>query len=150
MIDRRKFIGFGTFAAGAWASGALADGAKAKSPERVPGATATTTAGKVRGTREGKIQAFRGIPYGASTAGANRFMPPKPPEPWTGVRDAFELGHRAPQLVSSFVGFVPPEVEVMDRMEPMGEDCLVLNVWTRDGLASRRRLHERLGWFHLL
>ncbi|HET7842322.1 MAG TPA: carboxylesterase family protein, partial [Terriglobia bacterium] len=58
------------------------------------------------------------------------FMPPKKREPWTGVRDAFELGLRSPQLLSAFHGQVPPEIEPMDRNEPMGEDCLVLNVWT--------------------
>ena len=59
------------------------------------------------------------------------------PTPWTNVRDAFELGHRAPQLLSSFHGFVPVELEPMDRDEPMSEDCLMLNVWTPSVDARR-------------
>jgi carboxylesterase type B len=32
------------------------------------------------------INVFKGIPYGASTAGKNRFMPPMKPVPWTDIR----------------------------------------------------------------
>ena len=46
-----------------------------------------TTSGVVRGIANTGIKAFRGIPYGADTGGKNRFMPPRKPAPWTGVRD---------------------------------------------------------------
>ena len=38
-----------------------------------------TTSGKIRGAAIDGINVFRGIPYGASTAGANRFTAPKKP-----------------------------------------------------------------------
>src|SRR5262245_21243583 len=60
-------------------------------------ATVTTRTGKVRGRIVDGVNEFKGIPFGAPTGGANRFMPPQPPQPWTGVRDAFEFGHYAPQ-----------------------------------------------------
>ncbi len=37
--------------------------------------------GRVAGATLGSVHVFKGIPYGASTAGANRFMPPRKPEP---------------------------------------------------------------------
>src|SRR2546428_4552755 len=104
MMDRRSFIGTAKIAAAglfvdAGLVRALAEGAKA-----TPGATVSTTAGKVRGLiTENKVQAFKGVPYGASTAGARRFLPPLKPQPWPGVFDAFELGHRSPLVDSVLV-----------------------------------------------
>jgi hypothetical protein len=57
----------------------------------------TIKSGKVRGRKENGLHVFKGIPYGAPTGSANRFMPRKAPEPWTGVRGAVEIGHYAPQ-----------------------------------------------------
>jgi para-nitrobenzyl esterase len=72
------------------------------------------------------VQAFYGVPYGASTAGANRFMPPQKPASWSGVRETTLVGNRSPQ---DFEGPIS-EVHALDRQEPMSEDCLNLNVFT--------------------
>lgn len=144
MIDRRQFVGLGALAAGAAATGAWS-GAFAQSASAPSGATVETTAGKIRGAMQGKVHAFKGVPYGGSTAPPHRFMPPRKPTPWTGVRDTMQLGHRSPQLLSDFHGFVPPEVEAMDRNEPMSEDCLMLNVWTPAVGAGKRPV---MVWLH--
>jgi para-nitrobenzyl esterase len=143
VIDRRSFIGVGTLAAGALAS--RASSVLASDGTSTP-AVVATTAGKIRGTHTAGVYTFRGVPYGATTAGAARFQPPAKPKPWSDVREATALGARSPQLLSSFHGFVPPEVEAMDRDEMMGEDCLVLNVWT-PALDRGRRLPVMV-WLH--
>jgi para-nitrobenzyl esterase len=148
-MDRRSFIssgiGFGAFAAGSLVSNKLAM-ALGQESRAVPGATIETTLGKVRGTAQAGVQAFRGVPYAASTAGANRFMPPAKREPWTDVRDTVELGLRAPQRPSDFHGQVPKAFDVMCPDEPMGEDCLVLNAWTPGTTAGRKR--PVMVWLH--
>jgi para-nitrobenzyl esterase len=102
-----------------------------------------TKYGKVRGLSDGSVHIFKGVPYGASTSGANRFMPPKPPAPWSDVRDATRLGPRAPQ--TDVTGFVQEEVVALDRTE-QGEDCLVLNIWT-PGLGGKKN-RPVMVWCH--
>ena len=51
-----------------------------------------TTAGQVRGVAEGDVNAFRGIPFAAAPLGENRWKPPAPAKPWTGVHDATKWG----------------------------------------------------------
>lgn len=102
-----------------------------------------TRYGKIRGKTEAGVHVFKGVPYGESTAGANRFMPPKPPAPWSDVRDALSLGHRAPQTGAT--GFMEEEVVALDRT-PQGEDCLCLNIWTA-GLGEKQK-RPVMVWCH--
>lgn len=91
-----------------------------------------TAEGKVRGLRSGKISSFKGLRYGADTSGANRFRPPQPVVPWAGVRDALNYGNIAPQIPGdrrhAYADLILNDVQPGG----MGEDCLVLNLWTPD------------------
>jgi para-nitrobenzyl esterase len=93
---------------------------------------AETSSGKVRGLINSAIRQFKGVPYGASTAGANRFKRPSRPVPWTGVRDCFGYGPVSPQLPSDagndYARLVQFDLNV--AVGGMNEDCLHLNIWT--------------------
>ena len=99
--------------------------------DAVLGPVVETASGKLRGARAGGVHSFKGVPYGASPAGGNRFMPPHPPACWSGVREALAYRARAWQLpgrpqrrvvLETLLG--PPDTTQET------EDCLSLNVWT--------------------
>ena len=94
-----------------------------------------TRSGKVRGARRDGVLSFKGIPYGQSTAGANRFMPPIAATPWMGVRDALDYGPRAPQNERPSAA---PHVAWIRDTRPASEDCLVLNVYTPAAGGGKR------------
>lgn len=83
-----------------------------------------TDKGVVEGvlTTDGKVRAFKGIPYAAPPVGDLRWRPPQPTKAWTGVRPAKEFGSRCMQ-VAAFGDMI-----FHDRGR--SEDCLTLNVWT--------------------
>jgi para-nitrobenzyl esterase len=91
-----------------------------------------TSLGWLRGALANGVYSFKGIHYGASTEGRMRFLPPSTPKPWTGVRDALEIGPPAPQLTEWPSRSAELQQLLGDMVGPgqMGEDCLVLNLWT--------------------
>jgi para-nitrobenzyl esterase len=138
IAGRRGFLGGAALLAGAGLTGL---DLFAASPATA-GQVVETAAGRIRGTVQGGIHSFKGVPYGASTAGANRFMPPVKPQPWTGVRECTRYGHQAPQNMS-FTDVLAPQA---DPAEGFDEDCLVLNVWTPGVNDGRRR--PVMFWIH--
>jgi para-nitrobenzyl esterase len=139
-MNRRTFLGTGSVAAasilipGKWA---LAQDTK-NLPMTAP---VKTGAGSIRGLVRYGVNQFWGVPYGGSTAGPNRFMPPTKPAAWTGVKDCFQVKERAPQDDAGPIS----EVWSLDRREPRGEDCLSINVFT-PGLGNGRR--PVMVWLH--
>jgi para-nitrobenzyl esterase len=77
--------------------------------------------GLLKGTRQGELTVYKGVPYAAPPVGDQRWRPPQAAAKWPGVRPADKF---APQCVQGFVG---PEA---GKPPEMSEDCLYLNVWT--------------------
>ncbi len=103
---------------------------------------AHTEYGDVRGYIDGPVKVFKGIPYGADTS-ANRWLPPKPPTAWKGVRDTKEAGPESPQTF----GAPMAEETALLQNGPQSENCLNLNVFTPQvGTNSGKR--PVMVWFH--
>ncbi len=110
------------------------------SPTNQPSPIVDTAYGRVQGESFRGVAIFRGIRYGASTAGANRFRPPQLPTAWTGVRRCVDYGDTAPQAPGRLA-----EGGWAGRRPEMGEDCLCLNLWTPAVDAAKRPV---LVWLH--
>lgn len=143
-IDRRALLAVGAQAAAA---------AVLLRPIRVTRALgaeapiAETMSGKIRGAAVDGVNVFKGVPYGAPTGGRARFMPPRKPEPWAGIRAAEAWAGHAPQF--------PPDRKQRPEFAGLGgardavpesEDCLTLNVFTRGlGDGGKRPV---MVWYH--
>ncbi|CCH31283.1 carboxylesterase/lipase family protein [Actinosynnema sp. NPDC047251] len=95
--------------------------------------TVQTSHGVLRGTTtDDGIAVFKGVPYAAPPFGPNRFLPPRPVQPWEGVRDAVEFGPTAPKAP-----YTPPFDALIPEVDIPGDECLNLNVWTPDPAGRR-------------
>lgn len=84
-------------------------------------ATLETPQGKINGMSINGVRSFKGLAYGQSTGGKNRFLPPKPAEGWTGTFDATAVGAPCHQRNTDYPAWIDPVAA--------SEDCLKLNVW---------------------
>lgn len=109
-------------------------------------ALADTQYGKVKGYVLRGINYFLGIPYGADTSGANRFMPPQKPEPWDDVFPAVWWGNSAPQNTERKYANTYSAFADHWNYDDVSEDCLRLNVFT-PGIADGKK-RPVLVWFH--
>jgi para-nitrobenzyl esterase len=126
MTNRRTFLG----ALGAGCTLLRPSWAQAQEASHQLFWTTETTSGKVQGIANTGIKEFKGIPYGAPTGGKNRYMPPKKPAAWTGVRECFGHGPISPQTLSNLAGDYGMLIQWDQQAGGMSEDCLSLNVWT--------------------
>ncbi len=123
-ITRRAFVARGSLVLAAAAAlprdYAFGDAVKSEFVE------VDTAYGRIRGAKGDGLATFKGIPYAGSISGPNRFKAAPPLQPWTGVRDALQLG--APSMQPGGQRHNEP---------PSDENCLFLNVWTP--AADRRK-----------
>jgi len=105
----------------------------------------------VRNVAQGEIIGFiaengahvwRGVPYGASTAGENRWRPPQPRPAWPDRRSAVDFASRCAQLTN--------QGDKDDGLEPGlvigSEDCLALDIYAPAGSAGPGL--PVMVWFH--
>ena len=139
--DRRQVAAGVAVTAAAMLAGPLTAAGQARE------AVVETSVGRVRGAPSPGAVAFLGVPYGASTAGPGRFLPPRPPRPWTGVRDPWTTRIIAPQTNPK----VPPPPPgslfsiIRESNSLESEDCLNLCVYTPAVDAGRRPV---MVWLH--
>jgi para-nitrobenzyl esterase len=79
-----------------------------------------TDNGMVHGASAAGVRSFLGIPFAATTGGANRWKPPQPAAAWTTTLNATALGPICPQIDPSTSAYATTS----------DENCLTLNVWT--------------------
>lgn len=109
-------------------------------------AVTNTQYGKVRGYVLRGIHHFLGMPYGADTSGANRFMPPRKPAAWNGVFPALFYGNSAPQNMDNRYANAYASFRDHWNYGDVSEDCLRINVFTPGINDGKKR--PVLFWIH--
>jgi para-nitrobenzyl esterase len=156
ILKSAALMAGGCFAAAVSSTAAYADTAEAERSRdgnstssviaRDESPIVATSAGKVAGYVRKGIFTFKGIPYGDTTEGANRFVPPAKPKAWSGVRSSRQHGPVAPQ--GARAGWANDEEAFMFSWDDgiQGEDCLRINVWTPGVKDNKKR--PVMVWLH--
>ena len=99
-------------------------------------AVAKTQYGRVRGFVSGGVFTFKGVPYGQTTGGENRWLPAKPPVPWKDEYPALIYGPNCPQRHHDWTGIEQTFLQDWDDGY-QSEEMLKLNIWTPSLSGSR-------------
>ncbi len=97
---------------------AAAEGEGGVKPSRI-----TTAIGELEGvvSADGRVRAYKGIPFAAPPVGPFRWKAPQPVQPWGGTRKALDYGPRCMQA--------RVYDDMIFRDSGPSEDCLYLNIW---------------------
>jgi para-nitrobenzyl esterase len=109
-------------------------------------AVTDTQYGKVRGYILRGVYHYLGMPYGADTSGANRFMPPQKPKAWADVYPALWWGNTAPQNMDNRYASKYGSFRDHWNYDDVSEDCLKINVFTPGIKDGKKR--PVLVWLH--
>ena len=103
--------------------------------------------GRIHGCASGipTVSVFKGIPYAAPPVGERRFRAPEPCGDWEGTYQAVEYDQIPVQDKEKSV-FNREEFAGYGTMEPMGEDCLRLHIWTPADSPEEKL--PVMVWFH--
>jgi len=145
-LGRRDLLRLSASAGAGVALGVPAEGAERARPgargESAPGscstprsAVAKTQYGMVRGYVDDGVLTFKGVPYGATTGGENRWLPAKPPVPWDDELPTLTYGANCPQRLHDWSSEQTFLQQWTDGWQ--SEDMLKLNIWT-SSLSGKR------------
>jgi para-nitrobenzyl esterase len=82
------------------------------------------------------VTAYKGIPFAAPPVGDLRWKAPQPGKPWQGVKVCDVFGPSPMQAKP--VPFMVYTPEFLIPEQPISEDCLYLNVWTKVKKGAKR------------
>lgn len=87
-------------------------------------------------SNSGDVIAYKGIPFAAQPVGSLRWKAPQPVKPWSGTKHCDAFGPSPMQAKP--VPFGVYTKEFLIPLEPISEDCLYLNVWTKNNATLKK------------